>query len=139
MAEQLSVRRSAAGSTQHKSVGRGFRFVTGDMDGPLFAIVIALLVIGLIMMFSASYPAAIEDGHSGTFYAVKQLKFALFGVAAMVVFGTVVDYHIFQKLWISGGAFAVSLLMLVLVLFVGEPQGTFATRWLKLPDMHTTT
>lgn len=138
MAEQLSVRRSAAGSTQHKSVGRGFRFVTGDMDGPLFAIVIALLVIGLIMMFSASYPAAIEDGHSGTFYAVKQLKFALFGVAAMVVFGTIVDYHIFQKLWISGGAFAVSLLMLVLVLFVGETQGTFATRWLTLPGIGLT-
>lgn len=138
MAEQLSVRRSAAGSTQHKSVGRGFRFVTGDMDGPLFAIVIALLVIGLIMMFSASYPAAIEDGHSGTFYAVKQLKFALFGVAAMVVFGTVVDYHLFQKLWISGGAFAVSLLMLVLVLFVGETQGTFATRWLTLPGIGLT-
>ncbi len=139
MTEQRSVRRSAAaGSTQHKSVGRGFRIVTGDMDGPLFAIVIALLVIGLIMMFSASYPAAIEDGHSGTFYAVKQLKFAIFGVVAMIAFGTVIDYHIFQKLWISGSAFVVSLLMLVLVLFVGETQGTFATRWLTIPGIGLT-
>ena len=36
--------------------------------------------IGMLMMFSASYPAAIEDGQPGTFYAVRQLVFAVAGL-----------------------------------------------------------
>ncbi len=123
---------------QKKSVGRGRRLVKGDMDGPLFAIVIALLAIGLTMMFSASYPAAIEDGKEGTFYAMRQLIFAGIGFAAMVIVSLLCNYHIFDKLWVSGSTFLLAIGLLIIVLFAGEDNGTFATRWLTIPVVNIT-
>ncbi len=123
---------------QKKSVGRGFRIVKGDMDGPLFAIVIALLAIGLTMMFSASYPAAIEDGKSGTFYAMRQLAFAGIGFGGMIVFALLCSYRVFEKLWVTGPIFLGALILLVLVLFIGEDMGTFATRWMYIPFTNIT-
>lgn len=112
-------------------VGRGFRFVKGDMDGALFAIVVALLVIGITMMFSASYPEAVADGLSGTYYASRQLVFAGIGIVAMLIFSFFVDYHIFQKLIVSGSAFLVGIVLLVLVLIVGK-EVNGAQRWLEI-------
>ncbi|MCQ2433926.1 MAG: putative lipid II flippase FtsW [Oscillospiraceae bacterium] len=112
-------------------VGRGFRFVKGDMDGALFAIVVALLVIGITMMFSASYPEAVADGLSGTFYASRQLLFAGIGVVAMLIFSFFVDYHIFQKLIVSGSAFLIGIILLILVLFIGK-EVNGAQRWLVI-------
>ena len=66
-----------------KPAGRGLRLIDSELDGVLLGTVIALLVIGLLMMFSASYPAAIEDGLPGTYYAKRQLVFAGIGLAAV--------------------------------------------------------
>lgn len=133
MAEAMRVRGERTHAEPKKPVGRGWRMIRGDMDGPLFAIVIALLAIGLTMMFSASYPAAIEDGRSGTYYALRQLLFAGIGCVAMIVFAWFCNYRWFEKLWLSGGAFLIALGLLVLVLFVGDDLGTFAKRWLVVP------
>lgn len=113
------------------SVGRGRRLVTGDMDGALFAIVITLLVIGITMMFSASYPEAVADGQKGTYYAFRQMIFAGIGLVAMVVIALVVDYHFFQNLLVSGGAFLVSIVLLILVLLIGK-EVNGAQRWLEV-------
>ncbi len=130
------ITRNTAYRNRSGSVGRGWRLFTGELDGVLLGTVIALLVIGLLMMFSASYPAAIGDGHKGTFYAIKQMGFAGIGLGLMFIL-SIVDYHIFEKLWISGTAFAVSLLLLILVLIpgIGSDQGTFARRWIAVGGM----
>lgn len=115
-----------------RPAGRGRRLIKSDLDGVLLGTVIALLVIGILMMFSASYPAAIEDGLSGTYYATRQLIFAGAGLVAMA-FLSIFDYHIFEKLWISGTAFGVSLVLLVLVLVPGIGKNVNgATRWIQL-------
>ena len=118
--------------TRTGSVGRGWRLFYGEIDGVLLGTVIALLAIGLLMMFSASYPAAIEDGHKGTFYASRQMIFAGLGLAVMAV-ASVINYHFYEKLWVSGGAFLVSLLLLVVVLIpgIGITRGG-ATRWIQI-------
>ncbi len=125
--------KSLGSRPRFRPAGRGRRLVKSDLDGVLLGTVIALLVIGILMMFSASYPAAIEDGLSGTYYATRQLIFAGIGLVVMAIL-SVVDYHIFEKLWISGTAFAVALIMLVLVLIpgIGSDQGTFAMRWIAI-------
>ena len=46
---------------------KGVRY--GEVDLAFFLIVIALLVIGIIMMFSASYAWAISEGLEGSYYA----------------------------------------------------------------------
>lgn len=113
-------------------VGRGRRLVKGDMDGALFAIVIALLVIGITMMFSASYPEALQDGLPGTFYAKKQAIFAGIGLVVMIFVGLFFDYHWFQSLAVSGTGFVISFILLIMVLIpgFGVTRGG-ATRWLK--------
>ena len=125
--------KSLGSRPRFRPAGRGRRLVKSDLDGVLLGTVIALLVIGILMMFSASYPAAIEDGLSGTYYATRQLIFAGIGLVVMAIL-SVVDYHIFEKLWISGTAFAVALIMLILVLIpgIGSDQGTFARRWIAV-------
>lgn len=119
-----------------RPAGKGKRLIDDDLDGVLLGTVIALLVIGILMMFSASYPEAIEDGLSGTYYATRQLIFAGIGLVAMGVL-SVVNYHFFEKLWVSGTAFGISMLMLILVLIpgIGSKQGTFARRWIAIGDL----
>ena len=118
--------------TRVRPAGRGKRLIDNDLDGVLLGTVIALLVIGLLMMFSASYPAAIEDGQSGTFYAVRQLVFACAGLAAMGIL-SIVNYHIFEKLWVSGTAFGIAALLLIAVLIPGIGKTVNgATRWIQI-------
>ena len=61
----------------------------GGVDIVFVFIVLMLLGIGLIMMFSASYPSAyIETGNS-TYYIKKQLGFAVGGIVAMLFFSKI--------------------------------------------------
>ena len=132
-----TVKASRAGTrTRVRPAGKGRRLIHSDVDGVLLGVVIALLVIGILMMFSASYPAAIEDGRSGTYYATRQLAFAGAGLVIMGIL-SVVPYQFFSKLWVSGSAFAVSFIMLILVLIpgIGSDQGTFARRWIAVGGM----
>ena len=116
-----------------RPAGKGWRLIDSELDGVLLGTVIALLVIGILMMFSASYPAAIEDGLSGTYYATRQLIFAGIGLALMFVL-SIVPYHFYEKLWVSGTAFGTAIIMLILVLIpgIGSKQGTFARRWIAI-------
>lgn len=117
---------------QYRPAGKGLRLIDSDLDGVLLGTIIALLVIGLLMMFSASYPAAINDGMSGTYYAVRQLAFAAAGLIAMGIL-SIVNYHIFEKLWISGTAFVIAVGMLIAVLIPGiGVNRNGATRWIGL-------
>ena len=105
---------SVKSNTRHRHVP-GYHYV----DLPFLTIVVILLTIGILMMFSASYATAIDEGMDGTYYAVKQLKMAGIGLAVMYI-ASYFDYHSFRKFWISGGIFIAALVMLVLVLFVGD-------------------
>ena len=68
----------------------------GTVDLPFLFIVAILLVMGIIMMFSASYAWAISEGYTGIYYARRQMIFALIGVAAMFA-ASRLDYHLFAK------------------------------------------
>lgn len=81
---------------------RGVQY--GEVDLPFFLIVIALLVMGIVMMFSASYAWAIAEGKEGSYYAVSQMKNAGLGLVLML-FLCMVDYHFFQKKLIAIGAY----------------------------------
>ena len=133
MASAASKQSGSRTKTRVRPAGRGRRLVNNDLDGVLLGTVIALLVIGILMMFSASYPAAIEDGLSGTYYATRQLLFAGVGLVAMFIL-SIVPYQFFEKLWVSGTAFGTAFIMLILVLIpgIGSKQGTFARRWIAI-------
>ncbi len=104
----------------------------GEVDIAFFLIVIALLVIGIIMMFSASYAWAIAKGEAGTFYAYNQIKNAILGLVIMCVL-CAVDYHIFQKPLIAICAYVIPVILLIMVFIPGigfTEKG--ATRWIVI-------
>ncbi|MGN0621271.1 MAG: FtsW/RodA/SpoVE family cell cycle protein [Porcipelethomonas sp.] len=104
----------------------------GSMDFSFLLIIFTLLVIGIIMMFSASYAWALEEsgGESGTGYATRQMGMAAVGVVFMLVIANF-DYHVFFKSVMSIGIYAACIVMLILVLVSGVTEGG-ATRWLVI-------
>lgn len=106
----------------------------GTVDLPFFFIVMILLVMGIIMMFSASYALAISEGNPGTFYATRQLLFAGIGLMAMWILSKI-DYHIFQNKVIAFGLFIGCLIMMTIILIKPLHIGITlngATRWMNL-------
>ena len=91
-------------------------------DWLMFLVVLILLIMGLVMVYSASYGFALfEDGaYEGrpAHFTKRQGMFALVGLAAMLVTWRI-DYHMYRR-------FAVHILVLtVLMLLVIAPIG----RW----------
>ena len=107
-----------------------FRPVPGQMDMVFFLITMLLLVIGLIMLFSASYANAYYLLGNSFHYISRQLLFAVPGVIAMLVISRI-DYHIFHRL--AYPLMAASLVMLVIVFFM--PALNNAHRWIFIGDL----
>ncbi len=61
--------------------------VTGLLDMPFLVLVVLLLMIGLVMMFSASYARAMWDTGNSAYYFVRQAIFAVSGLAVLLVVG----------------------------------------------------
>jgi len=102
----------------------------GHADWGLLFIVLALLIVGLVMVYSASYGFALSKGGPfegrPTYFVKRQLVFALIGMVALFVFSRV-DYHLYSRyaLWILGGTILVLLPMLVI-----KGGAATASRWL---------
>lgn len=103
----------------------------GSFDIPFFIIVMALLIIGVLMMFSASYAYAYYSskfGNDGLFFVKQQVLFAVIGVAAML-FISAINYRVLH-FW-SLIIFGVSVVLLIAVLFFPDRNG--AHRWIPYP------
>lgn len=109
-------------------VQKGVRY--GEVDVPFFLTVLALLVMGIIMMFSASYAWAIAEGYEGTYYAKEQIKTGFIGLILMYVL-SIVDYRIYRSPIIAIGSYVIPVILLILVLFAGTSAGG-AQRWLVI-------
>ena len=89
-----------------------FRFVIAEIDKTFFALVIILLVFGLIMMFSASYAAAINEYGDGYHFLRRQLLCAGIGIGAMFI-ASFLDYNFFFNTKIAYLLFSASILLSV--------------------------
>ncbi|WP_294498144.1 putative peptidoglycan glycosyltransferase FtsW [uncultured Gemmiger sp.] len=113
------------------SLRRRLRALPG-LDLPFLAILLALVGLGLVVLFSAGYAVALYRRGDAFTYIRPQLLFAALGVAAMYL-ASLVDYHIWHKLaWPLMG---LSLVLLVVVLFMPEYNG--CKRWIVLPGLGT--
>lgn len=100
----------------------------GMMDLPFLILVTLLVAIGLVMMFSASFVRARYETGNPLYYFIRQAVFGGIGMAAMLIAGRL-DCHIWQRF--ARVIYAVSLLLLVGVLFVGVSAGG-AKRWIEI-------
>lgn len=107
----------------------------GPVDLPFLMLVLMLTVIGVVMVFSASYATALYDAKTAhnnpAYYFVKQAGFAAAGVLAMYVV-TKINYQSFR--WMSVFVLAAGYVCLLLVFTpLGFGRATVgAQRWLKI-------
>ncbi len=102
----------------------------GEMDHLLLFVIIALVLIGIIMVFSASsYSSAVKFGTPYNFF-IKQSIFAAIGFIGLSVTANF-HYNNFLNKW-PQIMYAVTTFCLILVLFVGEKLNG-AKRWLEIP------
>ncbi|MBO7475206.1 MAG: cell division protein FtsW [Ruminococcus sp.] len=114
----------------------------GDLSLSFFAYVMILLVVGIVMMSSASYAWAYsEHGGDGLYYAKNQAKHAVIGFIAMIFFMKM-DYHNFKnlklpvlkKLNIASLMYIAGAILLLAVLLIGNDEGGSmgARRWIDI-------
>lgn len=114
-------------------VRNSFLYAKGGFDVTFFAAVLALMTIGLVMLFSASYPYAYQKYNGDSYYFFKrQLFFAVLGVIVMIVVSKI-NYKWIKI--IEKPLFVVTIFLLVLVLFYHvnlEDRSEDFKRWIPL-------
>ncbi len=98
----------------------------GKADSWLMVIVLALLCMGLVMVYSASSFMAARCCGDASYYFQRQLLSALLGIVVMLVTMRI-DYRQWRRFSLIG--MAIGLPLLVVVLFVGT-NVYGASRWL---------
>lgn len=117
--------------TSHKG-GRGLKKVRKrlrlfsarlGMDLTFLFLVCVLVIIGVIMMYSASYPSALAYEGKSQNYLLKQAGFAAIGFVLMILL-SYFDYHHFHVL--APVIMGIAVILMIIVLFSrGYPK-----RWL---------
>lgn len=114
---------------QGKRKKNGF-LARGGFDLPFFIIVIALITLGLIMMFSASSSYSYYYFNDSLYYFKRQAIFAVLGLIVMAVMSRV-DYHVLKKAALP--LLLASFVLLIAVLLVPPPPGFEEFhRWISL-------
>ena len=103
---------------------KAFRVGAG-IDMPFLILVIVLLVCGLIMMFSASYPIAYYSEGNSYYYLIRQSIFALIGIGVMF-FMSYLNYEYLKKLSLI--ILPLGFIALIAVFFF--PSSTGVHRWI---------
>lgn len=121
----------------------GFFYGKGSIDVPMMIITLALLVLGITMMFSASHALSYRDNKGDSYgYAVNQMIFAGVGLVGMF-FASFMDYRLLRAekhITIKGKQYPITFSHLIIVialvlLFLVIPFGVSNTdngprRWL---------
>lgn len=90
---------------------------TGGFDMPLLVSTVALVVFGLVMLYSASWDFSLGAFDDPLYMFNRQVKFLGLGVIVAVVLAFF-DYHYWRRLVVP--AMAVTMLLLVIVLLTNE-------------------
>lgn len=101
----------------------------GLLDVPFLVLTVLLVMIGVIMVFSASYARSYyENDENSTYYFARQALFALAGIGIML-FVSRLNYQMWRGL--SFAVLAGAIFFLILVPFIGSEEGG-AKRWIRL-------
>ncbi len=107
----------------------------GALDLPFLLLTLLLTGIGLVMLFSASFPSAYYETGDATYYVKRQAIYAAAGVISMLVVGKL-NYQRLRgaaQILLGGALF---LLILVVIPGVGITINN-STRWLGIEGVFT--
>ncbi|WP_164995819.1 putative lipid II flippase FtsW [Miniphocaeibacter massiliensis] len=100
-----------------------------SIDKRILSVTIILILIGLIMIASSSWPYANKLGKNSYEFFEKQFKFSLLGFVIIFVVSKI-DYRIYKKY--AGVLFILTIILSIIVLIVGDEKTYSAKRWLNL-------
>ncbi len=106
---------------------KSIRLKSGDFWLMLFTLM--LVMFGVIMVFSASYYNSISQDGNAYSYLLRHGIWVVLGFGAMV-FGAAFDYRNYRRFALP--VFALSILLLILVLTPLGQTTNGATRWIRL-------
>ena len=98
----------------------------GAMDLPFFIIVIVLVTVGLVMLYTASYANAYYYESNSAIFFLKQARFAVVGLIAMMLISKL-NMNFWRK--ILPFVYGLSAILLILALALGKSG---FRRWLYL-------
>ena len=103
------------------------------VDIPFLILLLALLTVGLVMLYSASYAQSEYDTHYeiSTRYLQKQAVCAAIGLIAMWAFSRIPASFWYRMAW---PLYGVSILLLLSVLVIGE-EVNGARRWINIAGL----
>src|SRR5690554_5748723 len=99
------------------------------VDFTLFISIMMLVFIGIIMVFSASWPEAMQKFDNGYYFLKRQVMFAGLGFIAILVLMNF-DYRYYKKL-----ALPIFIMAIILGLLIFSPLGVEekgARRWIEI-------
>ncbi|MBI4862009.1 MAG: putative lipid II flippase FtsW [Candidatus Riflebacteria bacterium] len=106
------------------------KIVPASVDQKLLFMLMALLGIGLVLVFSSSSVTSLEQFQDKFYLVKRQGRFMLLGVVLMVTLMSM-DYHRLRALAVPGLLMSVGMLLLVFIPGVGKTVNG-ATRWVLL-------
>ena len=102
----------------------------GRIDTYFLFIVIALCLFGAVMAYSASSVYASQAHGDSTYYLKRHILYLI--VAAAVTVPFVIKAILWFWRFFGVASYAVSVLLLLLVLLIGSSYGSGATRWIQI-------
>ena len=104
-----------------------------QFDHILLFVVVALMGVGLVMVYSASSITSLAQMADGLYYFKRQLVWVVVGLVAML-FSSAIPYNKLEKLAVPLLGLAIVLLILVLIPGVARDIGG-AKRWLRIGSL----
>ncbi len=101
------------------------------VDRTVLGLSLLLLVIGIVMLLSASPPVAIRRDLPHFYFVQRQLIFAVFGAVIMIAVSLLSPSNIRR---LSLAVFVISIFSMIAVLLIG-PEINGAQRWLRIADV----
>lgn len=91
---------------------------------------LALVLIGVVMVYSSSSIVALNEGESTEVYLIKQIIYAIAGIIVCVIVWKVIPYYAWSGplVWVAWGI----AMVLLLVTAVAGSEGYGAQRWVDL-------
>lgn len=100
-----------------------------NLDIPLILAVIALFLLGIIIIYSASVTRLLNDELDPFYYVKRQIISAAIGVAGLILILSI-DYRVWRR-W-TRLAYIFNLILLASVLLIGSVRGG-SQRWFEIP------
>jgi len=92
-------------------------------DVPMLLTVVVLLVIGLLMVYSASWDFSLLMGRESTYIFGRQVLWVGLGIGVAII-ASFIDYHFYEKLIVPIGLGTLVLLFAVIIVNTGRGDGS---------------